>query len=363
VATRRLRLPVLRRALVVLAAATCAITLLPSSSQADPTPSISAVARQLDRLQNQAEVAAERYNEAQIRVATDEEAYSRVLAKVASAQQRLDALDQSIGSLVSTLYRTDAGGSSLKLLSAKDPQTYLAQAGAIDSLTRQRAEVLRRVETARQEVTTDQAAARQQLRLVRTSQADAAKAKAEINAKVAQTTHLLASLKAQERARVLAAQKAAAARAAARAAAAARAQRSRPSRPTPPPTVQQPPRSSGHATGRAAGAVAFAERQVGKRYVYAAAGPDAYDCSGLTMAAYRSVGIYLPHQSGQQFHYGRHIASSDLQPGDLVFYYSPIHHVAIYIGNGKIVHAANPGEGVTVAGVFSMPYSGAVRVV
>ena len=102
---------------------------------------------------------------------------------------------------------------------------------------------------------------------------------------------------------------------------------------------------------------------MGKRYVYAGTGPNSYDCSGLTLAAYRSVGIYLPHQSGSQFHSGRHVSSSELQPGDLVFYYSPIHHVGIYIGGGRIVHAANPGEGVRIAGVFSMPYSGAVRVV
>jgi cell wall-associated NlpC family hydrolase len=360
VATRRLRLPVIRRVLVALAAATCVVTLLPSASQADPTPSVGQVARQLDRLQNQAEMAAERYNAAKIRVATAEQALARVQAKAASAQTRLDALNQSIGTLISTLYRTDAGGSSLTLLSAKDPQTYLAQTAAVDGLTRQRAEVLRRVETARQEVTSDQLAAKQKLALVTSARADAAKAKADIDAKVAASSRLLASLKADERAKVLAAQAAAARAAAARAQVAQRAARS--SRPTHSARSIQLPRSVGHASGRAAGAVAFAERQLGKRYVYAAAGPDAYDCSGLTMAAYRSVGVYLPHQSSQQFHYGRHISSSQLQPGDLVFYYSPIHHVAIYIGNGRIVHAANPGEGVTTAGVFSMPYSGAVRV-
>jgi cell wall-associated NlpC family hydrolase len=60
--------------------------------------------------------------------------------------------------------------------------------------------------------------------------------------------------------------------------------------------------------------------------------------------------------------YGTPVSSDQLQPGDLVFYYSPVHHVAMYIGNGMIVHASSPGTPVGVAGVFSMPYSGAVRV-
>ena len=336
--------------------------LLPSSSQADPKPSIQQVARQLNKLQNQAEAAAERYNAAQIRVTSAQQAASRLQVKVAAAQTRLDALNRSVGSLVTMLYRTNVGGSSLALLSAKDPQSYLAQASAVESLTRQRSEVLRRVQTARQELTSDQLAAKQKLALVTQAKADAAKAKADINTKVAAEKHLLASLQAEQRAQLRAAQAAAARAAAARAKAAQRAQRSTTRSSTPTPTLNLPT-GVGHGSGRAQGAVAFALRQVGKRYQYAGTGPNSFDCSGLTMMAYRSVGISLPHQSSQQSHYGRHISSSELQPGDLVFYYSPIHHVAIYIGNGRIVHAANPGEGVTIAGVFSMPYSGAVRVV
>ena len=225
-ATRRLSLPFAWRAVVVLAAAVCAVTLLPSSSQADPKPSIDQVARQLSHLQDQAEVASERYNAATIKVAAAQQAYTKTRAKVRSAQARLDALNASIGSLISTLYRSEAGGSSLTLLSAKDPQTYLAQSNAVDSLTRQRADVLRRVQTARQEVATDQLAAKQKLALIVAAKKDADAAKADIDAKVSATTRLLASLKADERKRVLAAQAAAAAAAQARAEAAQRTTRS-----------------------------------------------------------------------------------------------------------------------------------------
>jgi cell wall-associated NlpC family hydrolase len=108
-------------------------------------------------------------------------------------------------------------------------------------------------------------------------------------------------------------------------------------------------------------AVAFAKAQLGKAYVFGAAGPSAYDCSGLTMAAWSQAGVSLPHSSSAQYATGRHISESELQPGDLVFYYSPISHVGMYIGNGQIVNALNPGAGVVVSGLHDMPYAGAVR--
>jgi cell wall-associated NlpC family hydrolase len=95
--------------------------------------------------------------------------------------------------------------------------------------------------------------------------------------------------------------------------------------------------------------------------VYGAAGPSAYDCSGLTMAAWGSAGVSLPHSSSAQMGYGTPVSVSALQPGDLVFYYSPVSHVAMYIGNGMIVHAANPSQGVRTDPVGLMPIAGAVR--
>jgi cell wall-associated NlpC family hydrolase len=126
--------------------------------------------------------------------------------------------------------------------------------------------------------------------------------------------------------------------------------------------AQQAEQATGPAvSGGAAGAVAYAMAQVGDAYVYGAAGPDAYDCSGLTMAAWGAAGVALPHSSGAQMGSGTPVSIDALQPGDLVFYYSPVSHVAMYIGNGQIVHAANPSSGVMVSSVSSMPISGAVR--
>ena len=108
-------------------------------------------------------------------------------------------------------------------------------------------------------------------------------------------------------------------------------------------------------------AVAYAKAQVGKSYVYGASGPDSFDCSGLTSAAWQQAGVSLPRTSSAQYAAGNKISESELQPGDLVFYYSPISHVGMYIGNGQIVNALNPGSGVQISGLHDMPYSGAVR--
>lgn len=109
--------------------------------------------------------------------------------------------------------------------------------------------------------------------------------------------------------------------------------------------------------------VAAALSKVGSRYVYGKTGPSSFDCSGLTLYAYRQVGISLPHSSRSQSRVGKRVALNALKPGDLVFYYSPISHVGIYIGNGKVVDAANRRTGVRVTSLKSMPLKAAVRVI
>ena len=93
----------------------------------------------------------------------------------------------------------------------------------------------------------------------------------------------------------------------------------------------------------------FACRQAGKPYVWAADGPSSYDCSGLTLAAWKQVGVYLPHQSRAQRASIPYVSRANLRLGDLVFYYNPIHHVAVYVGDGKIMHASTFGEPVRMA--------------
>ncbi|MGY1712801.1 C40 family peptidase [Geodermatophilus sp. SYSU D00758] len=117
-------------------------------------------------------------------------------------------------------------------------------------------------------------------------------------------------------------------------------------------------------TGAAQVAVDTALAQIGDMYVWGGAGPNVFDCSGLTQYAYAAAGVSLPHSSRMQSTMGAPVAKSDLQPGDLVFFYSPVSHVGMYIGNGQMVHASTAGKPVAVVNLDSMPsYAGARRVV
>ena len=112
---------------------------------------------------------------------------------------------------------------------------------------------------------------------------------------------------------------------------------------------------------KGARALAFARAQLGKPYQWASAGPNSYDCSGLTYAAWKSVGVSLPRTSRSQYGAGSPVSRSNLQPGDLVFFYSPISHVSLYAGNGQIIDAPRPGKVVRYSSLDYMPYAGARR--
>jgi cell wall-associated NlpC family hydrolase len=104
-------------------------------------------------------------------------------------------------------------------------------------------------------------------------------------------------------------------------------------------------------SGTAGRAVAFALAQLGKPYSYGAAGPGAFDCSGLTMAAWAAAGVGLPHNAAEQWGSVAHISRADLRPGDLVFYFGDIHHVALYLGDNRVIHAPTYGQDVRVQSI------------
>ena len=115
------------------------------------------------------------------------------------------------------------------------------------------------------------------------------------------------------------------------------------------------------ASSKGAKALAYAKAQLGEPYARSGAGPSSWDCSGLTMMAWGSVGVSLPHSARQQFGRGQPVSKSNLQLGDLVFFYSDIHHVALYAGNGQVIHAPRPGKSVEYIKMSYMPYAGARR--
>jgi cell wall-associated NlpC family hydrolase len=129
---------------------------------------------------------------------------------------------------------------------------------------------------------------------------------------------------------------------------------------------REPAAASGPVVASSAAAqiaIDSAMAQRGKPYEWAASGPGSFDCSGLTTYAYRAAGISLPRVAAMQATMGQAVSRADLQPGDLVFFYSPVSHVGIYIGNGQMVHAPTSGDVVKVAGVDSMGgFSGGRRI-
>ena len=125
--------------------------------------------------------------------------------------------------------------------------------------------------------------------------------------------------------------------------------------PAPAPPAPPPPAPSG--SGGAQQAIAYAQAQLGEPYVWGAAGPDSWDCSGLTMAAWASAGVSLPHYSVAQYYTGTPISSYDLRPGDLVFWGSSsspesIYHEGMYIGNGMMIHAPRTGRSVEMVSMY-----------
>ena len=168
----------------------------------------------------------------------------------------------------------------------------------------------------------------------------------EVEAKLTQQEDEIAELNAAiERAERLAA---------ARAEAAAEAAAT----PPPPPVAAAPAPAP---NGGAQAAVDAALSQLGKPYVWAAAGPDSYDCSGLTMWAWARAGVSLPHNSGMQYAATPRVDRSDWQPGDLLFFGSPIHHVGMYIGNNQMVEAPYTGAQVRINSAIRSDYVGAGR--
>lgn len=127
--------------------------------------------------------------------------------------------------------------------------------------------------------------------------------------------------------------------------------------------VQEPSQPSGSQeapSGSYSSIAEFARAQVGKPYVYACSGPDAFDCSGLVLRAYSNIGIYLPHSAERQSGYGYAVSMDNLQPGDMLFYTTDgsgtVSHVGIYVGDGMMVHASAPGIGVIMTNIYDSWY-------
>ena len=131
---------------------------------------------------------------------------------------------------------------------------------------------------------------------------------------------------------------------------------------SPSPSPAPAPSAVSSKGSKGAIALAFAKKQLGDSYGYGGSGPNRWDCSGLTKGAYKAAGVKLPHSAKGQMKYGKKVAKSQLKPGDLVFFYSPVRHVSLYAGGGKVIHASRPGKPVAYIKMAYMPYAGARHI-
>ena len=391
---------------VSIALAAVAVALLPllagsSSSYADIGGQIKDAQAQLDALNARSEATAEQFNASRIELAKADRAVSAAQARVEASTATMRTQQAAVAQFAAAAAYRNGNMQEVSVITAKGGvQDFLDKVGALDSVARGQKQALAGLAVAKHQQAAAQADARRALSGQQAVTARLAAAKASLEADAGHMQQLLGQLQAQQAEQIrqaeLAAARAAAAReadaeaAAQRAASAARTRQaelaaqaasiaaaarsftapavsaaaapapaagtvaaaaSRPSTPAPPP-------------GAGAGtAVAWAYRELGMPYVWGAAGPDSFDCSGLTQYVWAKAGVSLDHYTGAQFNQGRRVSVGEIQPGDLIFYGSDLHHEGIYVGGGNMIHAPHTGDVVKVSSIFSDgAIAGVVRV-
>lgn len=331
-------------ALLALAAALALTIGMPAPGQASPQADIKAVQAQVRELRSQAETANERYYEVRANLADVRTEIDSINAKIARNKAARREQAQAVSSLARSLYMMGSIDPTLQVLLAEDPSAFLAQASAMEQLSQSQQSTLRKWQTTGLALAQSEAVLADRERAAKALNASMTDRKAEVDAKVREAENVLSKLSAEQR-RLIAAQRAEQRRQqAAQAAAAARKIDSQ--------TGGGGGGSGGGSSpgsGRAAAAVRYMLSQVGDPYSYSANPPRSWDCSKLTAAAWAQSGVGLTALSYRQWDQTRRVPVSQIRPGDLVFYFGKgAHHVAMYIGNGKMVSASNPDDGVEI---------------
>jgi cell wall-associated NlpC family hydrolase len=299
-----------------------------SGSPAAAAPSRARLEDQLARLNRQADRLVEEYNQGRLLLERLRKTRDELRTQASGAEQDLRALQSTLGARAAAAYVQGAGNTLAAVLNSEDPASAIDRVQVLEQLASHDGDLAERAALAGKayEARKRDLAAAEREAAAEVARLDAKKA--EVERAAARTRALLRQMEARGAA-------------------------SRPPSASPAASPPPSPGGGGGGSGAAAGAVRYAMAQVGKPYCYGGGGPSCYDCSGLTMAAYASVGISLPHSSGAQIGVGRQVSAGELQPGDLVFYYSPISHVSMYIGNGQRVSATHTGDYVRVQSLGS----------
>ncbi|MEU0681322.1 MULTISPECIES: C40 family peptidase [Streptomyces] len=332
--------PPSRSRLAVLAATAGTFSLLPTQSQAEPTPSIEKVRQEVEEIYHDSEASTEEYNAAQETKEALQKAADRAQDQVAKQQQEINQIRRAIGPIAAAQYRSGGVDPSLQLFLSADPDTYLGYAEALGRTSSRQASLLRSLASKQRELSQTRTEALKKLSEAEKARERMATKKQEVQSKLRKAQKLLNSLTAAQRAELKAAE-----------AEADKATGSSDSTAT----------YDGPASGRARTAIEFAYAQLGKPYEWGSTGPNSYDCSGLTGAAWRAAGVSLPRTVIQQYTAGRKVARSDLQPGDIIYWYNNNQHNGMYIGNGKAIHAPRTGKNVEITNLDSMPFFAATR--
>jgi cell wall-associated NlpC family hydrolase len=345
------------------------VALLAQTAQAAPSdrPSLEEVQDKVDKLYREAEAATEKYNSAKEQSERQRKDLDQLLDEVAERTEELNEAREKLGSYAAAQYRSGTALPDTATFFLSDaPQDYFDQAQLMDRLTgRQQGAVDEYVE--RQAATTEKRQeATESLETLSSSEEELRTSKATVQQKLTDARELLAELTAEEKARLaeierrkeeearrkaeeLARQQAAEEKARQEAAAEQEAEEAADEAAT-------GDTGSGGATDAPASlgqkAVAFAETTIGLPYVWGATGPDSYDCSGLTQAAWKAAGVDLPRTTYDQVNAGTTVPVSEARPGDLVFFYDDVTHVGVYIGEGMMIHAPKPGTYVREESIY-----------
>jgi cell wall-associated NlpC family hydrolase len=316
---------------VLLAAILMPLTVLstgPNTTAVAAPTSSARLEDQLDQLNREADQLVEQYNQSNEALKRLQRAHKALRAQASGAQADVRKLQAVLGARASAAYVQGAGSAVAAVLGSDDPNAAIDRVQVLDLLANRDGDLMDQLWVA------GKALDARQGELVAAEKAQAAEVdrlaakKAEVEQAADKTRALLARMRAADRP-------------------------STPSRPSDP--VAPPPSGGGGggASGSAAAVVAYARAQVGKPYCYGGSGSACFDCSGLTMMAWQQAGVSLPHSSAAQYSVGRRVSAGELQPGDLIFYYSPISHVSVYIGNGQRISATHTGDYVRVQSLGS----------
>ncbi len=277
-------------------------------------------------------------------------------ADVAAQSKRVEKLKFQVGQVALAQFQNRNLDTAAQLFVTSDTEGFLSQISTVEKVSENQNSVLQEYQQQQAALAAIELTAKTDLAALAEQEKQLKALRTASDKKIAESKEVLAKLTAEERRKIAAEERRAAASAQAEAESGTKTKATSTSAPK---DDDEPAAATGGSKG--ARALAYARAQLGDPYRFASAGPNSFDCSGLTYAAWKSVGVSLPRSSRSQAGAGTSVSKSNLQPGDLVFFYSPISHVALYAGNGQIIHAPRPGKSVEYTSMSYMPFASAKR--